>query len=75
MSRLFDTPRKRVLVIALGCWLVTLGLLQVISVPYVRLAPGPVFNVLGDVDGQSLITVEGAKTYPTTGQLDMTTVS
>ncbi len=75
MSRLVDTPRKRVLVIALGCWLVTLGLLQVISVPYVRLAPGPVFNVLGDVDGQSLITVEGAKTYSTTGQLDMTTVS
>lgn len=75
MSRLFDTPRKRVLVVALGCWFVVLGLLQVIEVPYVRLAPGPVFNVLGDVDGQPVITVEGARTYPTTGQLDMTTVN
>lgn len=75
MSRLLNTPRKRVLVIALGCWFVTLGLLQVISVPYVRLAPGPVFNVLGDADGQPVITVAGARTYPTTGQLDMTTVS
>lgn len=75
MRRLFDTPRKRVLVIALGCWFVTLGLLQVIPVPYVRLAPGPVFDVLGDADGEPVITVQGRKTYPTTGQLDMTTVS
>lgn len=75
MNRLLDTARKRVVVIALGCWLVTLGLLQVIDVPYVRLAPGPVFDVLGDADGQAVISVEGAATYPTTGQLDMTTVN
>ncbi len=75
MSRLTDTPRKRVLVLALGSWLAVLGLLQVVDVPYVRLAPGPLFDVLGDADGQPVITVTGAPTYPTTGQLDMTTVN
>lgn len=75
MSRFFDTPRKRVVIIALGSWLVVLGAMTSLPVPYVRLAPGPMFNVLGDSDGQQIIAVDGAKTYPTTGQLDMTTVT
>lgn len=75
MSRFLDTPRKRVVVIALGCWLVVLGVIAVLPVPYVRLAPGPLFDVLADADGQPVIAVEGATTFPTTGQLDMTTVS
>ncbi len=75
MSRFFDTPRKRVVIIALGCWLIVLGVMTSLPVPYVRLAPGPMFNVLGDSDGQQIIAVQGAQTYPTTGQLDMTTVT
>lgn len=75
MSRFFDTPRKRVVIIALGCWLIVLGVMTSVPVPYVRLAPGPMFDVLGDSDGQQIIAVAGAKTYPTTGQLDMTTVT
>jgi len=45
-----------------------------LPVPYVRFRPGPVFNALGDVNGQAVITVEGARTYETSGSLDVTTV-
>jgi PDZ domain-containing protein len=45
-----------------------------LPVPYVRLRPGPVFNALGDVNGQAVVTVEGARTYETSGSLDVTTV-
>ena len=57
----------------------TLGLLIVIAasipVPYVLLEPGPVFNTLGSDSGKPIIKIAGTKTYPTTGELNMTTVS
>ncbi len=43
-------------------------------VPFVTLAPGPVTDTLGAVDGTQLITVEGRRTYPTSGRLELTTV-
>ena len=43
-------------------------------VPYVRLSPGPVYNALGDDQGQPVVTIEGADTYPTDGELGITTV-
>jgi Lon-like protease len=46
-----------------------------VKVPYVSLGPGPTYNTLGDVDGQVVVEVDGVRTYPTTGQLRMTTVS
>lgn len=46
-----------------------------LPVPYVRLAPGPTFNVIGEVDGEQVIEIDGAETFPVTGELDMTTVS
>ena len=46
-----------------------------VPVPYVSLGPGPTYDTLGDVEGVSIVQVEGEKTYPTTGQLRMTTVS
>lgn len=58
--------------------LATLALLTVaflLPVPYVKLAPGPTFNVIGDVEGTPVIVIEGTQTFPTSGQLDMTTVS
>ncbi len=75
MKRWFDTPRKRVVVLALACWLVVLAAMEFISVPYVRLSPGPMFDVLAQTDGEPVIGIEGARTYPTSGQLDLTTVS
>ena len=43
-------------------------------VPYVRLSPGPVYNALGDDQGQPVVTIDGAKTFPTDGSLGITTV-
>src|SRR5262249_43403600 len=50
-------------------------LLAVVTVPFVSLGPGPTFDTLGDVDGKPVVAIEGATTHPTTGHLNMTTVS
>jgi Lon-like protease len=47
-----------------------------IPVPYVILGPGPTLNTIGkDSSGQNLITINGHTTYPTSGHLNMVTVS
>jgi PDZ domain-containing protein len=47
-----------------------------IPVPYVILGPGPTLNTLGkDSSGQQLISIQGHPTYPTSGHLNMVTVS
>lgn len=48
---------------------------SVLTVPFVALGPGPTFNTLGEVDGKEVVDVEGAQEDPTTGHLNMTTVS
>ena len=50
-------------------------LLAVVTVPFVSLGPGPTFNTLGDVDGKQVVAISGTSTQPTTGHLNMTTVS
>lgn len=55
---------------------VVLGLLGAfVQVPYVGIGPGPTYNTLGDVDGTQIVQISGEQTYPTNGQLRMTTVS
>ena len=45
-------------------------------VPYAALGPGPTYNTLGnDSKGDPLIQVTGRQTYPTTGHLNLVTVS
>ncbi len=44
-------------------------------VPYVTMSPGPTVDVLGKDGSKPIVRVEGHKTYPTTGQLRLTTVS
>ncbi len=46
-----------------------------VTVPFVALGPGPTFNTLGDVEGKQVVDVEGAPVDPTSGNLNMTTVS
>lgn len=54
----------------------TFGLLGgVATVPYVALRPGPTFDTLGVVDGTAVVNIQGTQTYPTSGHLNMTTVS
>ncbi|MGH3541299.1 MAG: YlbL family protein [Mycobacterium sp.] len=50
-------------------------LLAVVTVPYVSLGPGPTFDTLGEIDGKQVVDIEGTQTHPTSGHLDMTTVS
>lgn len=56
-------------------------LLSVVTVPYVALGPGPTFNTLGEVDGKQVVDIKstdgvaGEVTHPTSGHLNMTTVS
>jgi PDZ domain-containing protein len=50
-------------------------LLAMVTVPYVSLGPGPTFNTLGEVEGKEVVDIEGTEVHPTTGQLNMTTVS
>lgn len=50
-------------------------LLAAVTVPYVSLGPGPAFDTLGEVDGKQVVQINGTTTHPTTGRLDMTTVS
>jgi PDZ domain-containing protein len=64
---------------ALTVALVVLFVMTFLPTNYVIQQPGPVYNTLGSAtasDGTEvpLITVEGAKTYPTDGTLDLLTV-
>ena len=54
--------------------LLLLGAAMFIPVPYVMKSPGPVFNTIGEVNEIELVSISGTATYPTEGELDMTTV-
>lgn len=45
-----------------------------IPVPYVAEVPGPTYNTLSVVNKTPVISIKGKKTYPTKGNLNMTTV-
>jgi Lon-like protease len=47
----------------------------VLPVPYVVLSPGPTINTLGSFQHEKLIEVTGHRVYPTTGNLNLVTVS
>ncbi|WP_243659268.1 YlbL family protein [Tamaricihabitans halophyticus] len=57
--------------------LLAFGLLGAfVRVPYVGLGPGPTFDTLGESEGVPVVTVQGpVRTYETSGELRMTTVS
>jgi PDZ domain-containing protein len=63
------------LLIAGSCVLAALVVAAVLPVPYVALTPGPTFNTLGKPGGTELIEISGHPTYPTTGNLNLVTIS
>ncbi|MFC9908620.1 PDZ domain-containing protein [Streptomyces sp. NPDC127197] len=68
-------PRRTATMLASTLMLIALlcaGVL--IPVPYSEMSPGPTVNTLGDHDGEPVLQISGRKTYPTTGNLNMTTV-
>src|ERR1700738_2235923 len=46
-----------------------------VPVPYVALTPGPTLNTLSTANGHQLVAIEGHRVYPTSGHLNMVTVS
>lgn len=72
-------PRSRGLWISGGVALVLGVTALFLPSPYVVESPGPTFNTIGTVDTgenpeEPLIQIEGRTSYPTTGNLDLTTV-
>jgi Lon-like protease len=49
--------------------------LVVLPTPYLIERPGPTFDVLGEIDGQQVIQINGQQSYESKGQLDVLTVS
>jgi Lon-like protease len=59
-----------------ACLLMALAVVTaLVPVPYVTMSPGQTVNVLGKADGKPIIEVRGHRTYPTDGDLRLTTVS
>ncbi len=50
-------------------------LLAAVTVPFVSLGPGPTFNTLAEYDGKQVVDIKGTDVKPTSGNLNMTTVS
>ena len=46
-----------------------------LPVPYVTMSPGPTIDVLSERDGEEIVQIAGEQTYPTEGDLRLTTVS
>lgn len=68
------TARARALIASAASLIVLTVVAVSLPVPYVKLAPGPAFDVIGDKDGVPVLVITGEQTYPTTGALYMTTV-
>lgn len=69
------TRRSVASLLALGLLVVLTVVAGAMSVPYVTVSPGPTVDVLGEEQGKPFVRIDGRKTYPTDGELRLTTVS
>ncbi len=69
------SPRSIMLSIGMLATAILLAVLIVLPTPYAVNGPGPTRDVLGEHDGTPLIQITGADTFPSTGELRLTTVS
>ncbi|MYR59813.1 PDZ domain-containing protein [Streptomyces sp. SID625] len=68
-------PRRTATMLASTLMLIALLCAGVfLRVPYSEMSPGPTVNTLSDHDGEPVLQIDGHKTYPTDGHLNMTTV-
>lgn len=70
-------PSRRAVTYSVSMVVAAIGLaaLSVLPTTYVVRAPGPTFDTLGVSGERPVISVAGTETFPTTGQLRLTTVS
>jgi PDZ domain-containing protein len=68
--------RRTWTVVSASLLALALGVLgATLPVPMVALGPGPTFDTLGTVEGGTVVEIDGQPVYPTSGHLNMTTVS
>ena len=68
--------RSLTLVIAAVATIAAIAVAVLVPVPYVVLTPWPTLNTLGnDSSGKPLLKITGRATYPTTGHLNLVTIS
>ncbi|MET9385715.1 PDZ domain-containing protein [Streptomyces sp. NPDC002928] len=68
-------PRRTATMLASTLMLIALLCAGVfIPVPYSEMSPGPTVNTLGEHGGEPVLQISGHKTFPTSGNLNMTTV-
>ncbi len=68
--------RRTVTLLVAGIGVVAAALVAaLVPVPYVILSPGPTLNTLGKTSSGPLISIAGHPTYPTSGHLNLVTVS
>lgn len=72
--RAYSKPRKSAGFAFLSVAAIALLGVLVFPTPYVIEQPGPAYNVLAKDDGKSIISISNAKTYETSGHLDLLTV-
>src|SRR5215468_6711676 len=77
-ARSLPSMSRRTLTLSIAglATLVAIAVAVLVPVPYVILGPGPTLNTLGkDSSVKPLITIIGHQTYPTSGNLNLVTVS
>ncbi|WP_338672844.1 PDZ domain-containing protein [Streptomyces sp. SCSIO 30461] len=68
-------PRRTATMLASTLVLIVLLCVGVyMAPPYSEMTPGPTVNTLGDAGGEPVLQISGRKSYPTSGNLNMTTV-
>ncbi len=79
---LFENPKKsRSRASRIVGWLVTLAFIggvafvTIAPTPYLVEQPGPVYDLFTNISGKPVISIDGRKTYPTKGSLNMLTVT
>ncbi|WP_245528860.1 YlbL family protein [Beutenbergia cavernae] len=75
MPRSSLSPRSVLLAASGLATFVLLAAILVVPAPYAIEQPGPTVDTLGEVDDVELITIPDAETFPSEGQLRLTTVS
>ena len=61
--------------LALGLLIALVLVAARMSVPFVTVSPGPTVDVLGEDRGKPIVRIDGQETFPTEGELRLTTVS
>ncbi|CAA9346487.1 MAG: Lon-like protease with PDZ domain [uncultured Nocardioidaceae bacterium] len=62
-------------IIAVVALVALFGVAAMLPVPYVTMSPGPTLDVLAERQGEEIVQIDGERSYPTKGTLELTTIS